>query len=187
MKVRSLFDALSGTPSTSFFDKLNEIRFLEGRGSSAHAEIDPIPTPSRPCAPRLLRPRGDRPDVEDENDRLREAPPPTRRSTRQHLGSWAHHAGSSAHAEIDPCWRGCSAPARRLLRPRGDRPASQNANFTVPQAPPPTRRSTLGCTTHGPSCPGSSAHAEIDPPCRMSSATSCWLLRPRGDRPDEAP
>ena len=41
MKVLYLFGAPSGARSKVFFDKMNDISFLDGRGSSAHAEIDP--------------------------------------------------------------------------------------------------------------------------------------------------
>ncbi|GEM_PF-1164975 len=114
----------------------------------------------------------------------RVAPPPARRSTHASIfdGSWDD--GSSARAEIDPSSGGSSSSARRLLRPRGDRPDSDNSKFRTSRAPPPARRSTFVQTVDSGTSRGSSARAEIDPGTTATGPAPARLLRPRGDRPN---
>ncbi len=72
------------------------------RGSSARAEIDPVSYPPEAAAPRLLRPRGDRPGSALSFVAAGAAPPPAWRSTPIDWGRLPQTVGSSARAEIDP-------------------------------------------------------------------------------------
>ena len=131
-------------------------------GSSAHAEIDPLPDTRERHLNWLLRPRGDRPRRGRCRYSACAAPPPTRRSTR-YLSSFfdllqappptrrsTHLSrvdrtdvfGSSAHAEIDPGDGSANSADKGLLRPRGDRPTVVVFLVSFVRAPPPTRRST---------------------------------------------
>ena len=107
----------------------------------------------------------------------------TRRSTLGDEHARLAAIGSSAHAEIDPHTDPFRLRSDRLLRPRGDRPLLDRDPRSAIQAPPPTRRSTLGTRQHVRAGGGSSAHAEIDPPQARTGRPRGWLLRPRGDRP----
>ena len=152
-------------------------------GFSAHAEIDPpCPALSKGLA-RLLRPRGDRPQLCMFRDALGLASPPTRRSTPLPTGSQTRSRGFSAHAEIDPTPLDQEAMRSRLLRPRGDRPVSHDGMVTGFGASPPTRRSTRRRRQAIRRRRGFSAHAEIDPCLKKRIVSPSWLLRPRGDRP----
>ena len=141
-------------------------------GSSALAEIDP-----RPCSPsrrrgRLLRARGDRPSTTLPSSNRGEAPPRSRRSTRDAVPMSARDSGSSALAEIDPSAPGHGCARGRLLRARGDRPVGQGGQYSATKAPPRSRRSTRDGLVQRHRAAGSSALAEIDPsaeifpPCR---------------------
>ena len=92
-------------------------------GFSAHAEIDPMPGNDAGVDARLLRPRGDRPDLLVLTRYAGMASPPTRRSPRFEIITDFCLSGFSAHAEIDPPLMPVLASIVGLLRPRGDRPA----------------------------------------------------------------
>src|SRR5262249_41099707 len=114
-------------------------------GSSAHAEIDPIPAPY--CWPvmRFLRPRGDRPSLTRAMHFPVAVPPPTRRSTPPRSRGRLPAGGSSAHAEIDPRISAAIPSNAWFLRPRGDRPKAYIPAHVTQLVPPPTRRSTQEC------------------------------------------
>ncbi len=153
------------------------------RGSSAHAEIDPLFKRRRTRFCWLLRPRGDRPPLLSATAYASAAPPPTRRSTCVQARCGPHSRGSSAHAEIDLLLSDLQANIFGLLRPRGDRPPVVERSGQAVWAPPPTRRSTLSRLENPQGSTGSSAHAEIDPGGRYCRPPWSGLLRPRGDRP----
>ncbi len=132
------------------------------RGSSAHAEINPVPRATERARERLLRPRGDQPFSDEGALRRQRAPPPTRRSTVNQIGIPRRVAGSSAHAEINPRRPRSACAARRLLRPRGDQPRRSAGAARDHAAPPPTRRSTVRQARGHLGRDGSSAHAEIN-------------------------
>ena len=114
---------------------------------------------------------------------VKEAPPHTRGSTHRASGRAVRHAGSPAHAGIDPEYASASARARRLPRTRGDRPGIDSADVTAPKAPPHTRGSTLHGRRAAHEARGSPAHAGIDPTPVRRRSTVARLPRTRGDRP----
>src|SRR5262249_56593205 len=110
-------------------------------GSSAHAEIDPIPAPY--CWPvmRFLRPRGDRPSLTRAMHFPVAVPPPTRRSTLPRSRGRLPAGGSSAHAEIDPRISPAVPANHWFLRPRRDPPPASHHCPPPPPVPPPTPES----------------------------------------------
>ena len=134
---------------------------------------------------RLLRARGDRPRWTVRLRRRGQAPPRSRRSTREREARARRREGSSALAEIDPT-AGCHRRGRAgLLRARGDRPSSANLRAASGVAPPRSRRSTLRDLDAMEPADGSSALAEIDPVVGRRARERDRLLRARGDRPGQ--
>ena len=175
----------AASPPTRRSTRAGACRWTVRRGFSAHAEIDPFARPFEPAKSWLLRPRGDRPTLLCATTSRRVASPPTRRSTLQAGQRRRRIHGFSAHAEIDPRHRAVRYGCRGLLRPRGDRPATERGNALSGLASPPTRRSTRCFSCLRDFHPGFSAHAEIDPTGRERTRSPAGLLRPRGDRPAE--
>ncbi len=137
-------------------------------------------------AVRLLRARGDRPLATLTAERLQRpmvAAPRTRRSTPILIMDGGGLRGCSAHAEIDLDRKAHPHGNGGLLRARGDRPFADQLPVIVDVAAPRTRRSTPGIAVGRRHERGCSAHAEIDPSCRATSAAPSGLLRARGDRP----
>ena len=176
-------DARSAPPPTRGSTRVNHIHIGEGRGSPAHAGIDPCSTRSARAMRWLPRPRGDRPGKRSRVEFTHQAPPPTRGSTLAGVGAAGHAHGSPAHAGIDPPRRPSRAAPSRLPRPRGDRPAIDRLTGLSMEAPPPTRGSTLRENWIKEFKKGSPAHAGIDPRSNTRSERCLWLPRPRGDRP----
>ena len=154
-------------------------------GSSALAEIDPSSSTARATRGGLLRARGDRPVRPRPVRGARSAPPRSRRSTPSAVTSRRAERGSSALAEIDPWLVMAGRGFGRLLRARGDRPLATIALIVAALAPPRSRRSTHDLLPDERLLHGSSALAEIDPPCARASRRRPWLLRARGDRPSQ--
>ncbi len=106
------------------------------RGSTRAARLDEVPADVSPApagidparasiatGPACLpRPRGDRPPTTQRASRLAESTPPPRGSTLASHWSTSAREVSPAPAGIDPCPRRGWSGARRLPRPRGDRP-----------------------------------------------------------------
>ena len=97
-------------------------RRRRGRGSPAHAGIDPTPRWTPRAASRLPRTRGDRPTSVELVAARVVAPPHTRGSTLWRDRLAREPRGSPAHAGIDPTQAPTRAHATRLPRTRGDRP-----------------------------------------------------------------
>ncbi len=93
-----------------------------GRGSPAHAGIDPAPRRTAPKGAWLPRTRGDRPRVIPARGGTGGAPPHTRGSTRGDALGAPADPGSPAHAGIDPSRSPPARGACGLPRTRGDRP-----------------------------------------------------------------
>ena len=153
------------------------------RGSPAHAGIDPARAIRRRRSGWLPRPRGDRPRQGVAGPDGGEAPPPTRGSTRVGNPRRRRLRGSPAHAGIDPTTGSSSSTARRLPRPRGDRPHGTEGAAAPIAAPPPTRGSTRPRRDRKSCGGGSPAHAGIDLAWAAFMACFAGLPRPRGDRP----
>ena len=152
-------------------------------GSPAHAGIDPMCPLYPNTRPWLPRPRGDRPRTRRIARSAISAPPPTRGSTPHRLARLRLGSGSPAHAGIDPTRAAITTAARRLPRPRGDRPVDHLTPAASDAAPPPTRGSTPLRGELGPGVVGSPAHAGIDPSSVPRERPLRGLPRPRGDRP----
>ena len=135
-------------------------------GSSACAEIDPNSSAPTAAPVRLLRLRGDRPELRSRPLARTAAPPPARRSTPLARRVRRHAMGSSACAEIDPRGEFDSQETAWLLRLRGDRPVAEGEWAALADAPPPARRSTHYRPQHGDLGRGSSACAERRHPFR---------------------
>ncbi len=152
-------------------------------GSSAHAEMRPggraVPEPIH----GLLRPRGDAPRSHRSKPRRPSAPPPTRRCARRAAVDAVGELGSSAHAEMRPTPPTGQGARCRLLRPRGDAPASHDVRDDVRRAPPPTRRCAPCVIAVERAMTGSSAHAEMRRRASPARTSPRRLLRPRGDAP----
>ena len=152
-------------------------------GSSARAEIDPLPANGEGGGGGLLRASGDRPRpvilIRDPFP----APPRERRSTPHREHRDPPPRGSSARAEIDPGRASTTGRRGGLLRASGDRPRSALARWMMRRAPPRERRSTRPGCCGGAPLPGSSARAEIDPGLSRMCRTRWRLLRASGDRP----
>ena len=136
----------------------------EPLGSSAHAEMRPWISNRKPIGRWLLRPRGDAPRGRRFQRMARRAPPPTRRCARSDNRRHLVHRGSSAHAEMRPQMSSRTIRGFRLLRPRGDAPATASSCARPEWAPPPTRRCAPSSGARPARPPGSSAHAEMRPP-----------------------
>ena len=132
-------------------------------GSPAHAGMDPKPATHGRSRSRLPRTRGDGPSVHDPRLLALAAPRHTRGWTRYGRRVRRRHAGSPAHAGMDPSVPGRCAGSPRLPRTRGDGPDVSGQDLGAIQAPPHTRGWTLhrGRRIDGP--PGSPAHAGMDP------------------------
>ncbi len=155
----------------------------EPLGSSAHAEMRPWISNRKPIGRWLLRPRGDAPRGRRFQRMARRAPPPTRRCARSDDRRHLVHRGSSAHAEMRPQMSSRTIRGFRLLRPRGDAPATASSCARPEWAPPPTRRCAPSSGARPARPPGSSAHAEMRLRPRASRTRTSRLLRPRGDAP----
>ena len=153
----------------------------DGRGSPAHAGMDPVINTRSPFSVRLPRPRGDGPGGRHNCARSDKAPPPTRGWTGAPRHERIRVPGSPAHAGMDRSRRASRAGAGGLPRPRGDGPDADPSNGCPEVAPPPTRGWTRRDRGLGVSAPGSPAHAGMDRRRRLSRETIRRLPRPRGD------
>ncbi len=110
-----------------------------GRGSPAHAGMDPPPDRAPGHPRRLPRSRGDGPQWATVNQTGLPAPPLTRGWTRRRPCSLQARSGSPAHAGMDPSQAVQFASSIRLPRSRGDGPAWPPPSRLQPLAPPLTR------------------------------------------------
>ncbi len=115
---------------------------IVGRGSPAHAGIDPYRDAMAARGAWLPRTRGDRPPCAPCWTWRIMAPPHTRGSTPDSGTPCRRWRGSPAHAGIDLCFRSPAARCSRLPRTRGDRPYLRWPYFYDRWAPPHTRGST---------------------------------------------
>ncbi len=152
-------------------------------GCSARAEMRPGRWCARASSSRLLRPRGDAPQLDVRAGRRRGAAPPARRCAHHHHPGRLTAHGCSARAEMRPTTRSASTAGSRLLRPRGDAPQSQATSRSRTAAAPPARRCALPTLRSRGPVVGCSARAEMRPRCARRSWWRRWLLRPRGDAP----
>ncbi len=175
--------SVTAPPHTRGWTRLDRRTSHSGRGSPAHAGMDPS-AGSRPApGARLPRTRGDGPYTVQGPVAADLAPPHTR--------GWTHHtgvhrcgrSGSPAHAGMDP-WRSSSVRRfTRLPRTRGDGPrALREARYHV-KAPPHTRGWTPRRRAHPCSEGGSPAHAGMDPDHLVGFRDRSRLPRTRGDGP----
>ncbi len=153
------------------------------RGSSAHAEMHRLFHAHHVARYRFLRPRGDAPRPGSGWIPKLGVPPPTRRCTDSSTNAISGRLGSSAHAEMHPCWRTVAAAGSRFLRPRGDAPQVILVSIPGLEVPPPTRRCTSDLIPPGLRLDGSSAHAEMHPGSSRRLRGFDGFLRPRGDAP----
>ena len=154
-----------------------------GKGSPAHAGMDPRPMLTCDLSPRLPRTRGDGPFWLWATSSAPGAPPHTRGWTRQKPRILPRQCGSPAHAGMDPrCLRRIDRQ-RRLPRTRGDGPGICSIAPPMASAPPHTRGWTLHLIGHTVQIDGSPAHAGMDPLVNGASTIIFWLPRTRGDGP----
>ncbi len=151
--------------------------------SPAHAGIDRAQHVPAGIASSLPRPRGDRPLEQLRSHLLSGSPPPTRGSTIEQPVEQDRGLVSPAHAGIDRSTRSAQTAARRLPRPRGDRPIGATHPPPPTQSPPPTRGSTVAFSRPCADRDVSPAHAGIDRPMSSRPRRPMRLPRPRGDRP----
>ncbi len=132
---------------------------------------------------RLPRSRGDGPARSRFAGPPRPAPPLTRGWTLTAEVQPGLHAGSPAHAGMDPRRFLRRSHRPRLPRSRGDGPDVYQSTASAATAPPLTR----GWTPHGSAIfhtfHGSPAHAGMDRSARLPSSPARWLPRSRGDGP----
>ena len=155
-----------------------------GIGSSAPAEMDLSRRAGRRSRAGLLRARGDGPSKLRSARSQNSAPPRPRRWTFIGWTGRARSSGSSAPAEMDPASRRRASSTSRLLRARGDGPASPVSVSTPTSAPPRPRRWTLLPSSEYSTLAGSSAPAEMDPSSPNAASTRRGILRARGDGPE---
>ncbi len=154
-----------------------------GRGSPAHAGMDPRSSSTGRHETRLPRSRGDGPWRAQAGGVVVRAPPLTRGWT--HLAQLAELAirGSPAHAGMDPAKQWSRLHLDGLPRSRGDGPTASSYAFGGVSAPPLTRGWTLHGLHGARVLAGSPAHAGMDPASAACSLSSARLPRSRGDGP----
>ncbi len=152
-------------------------------GCSARAEMRPSGRRARRSTSWLLRPRGDAPFIEALRKRFALAAPPARRCARAVRAAYAPADGCSARAEMRPHPIHRPQGTSRLLRPRGDAPASAPVTARLTSAAPPARRCARSAVVRHADVEGCSARAEMRRTPRRRCGDSSGLLRPRGDAP----
>ena len=135
----------------------------DSMGSPAYAGMDPTPERLDYLSRRLPRLRGDGPGNHDTNDKLIQAPPPTRGWTLSASPRIGWEWGSPAYAGMDPHARFGRSSLARLPRLRGDGPAGAATKGVQDAAPPPTRGWTRGDVFRRGIGRGSPAYAGMDP------------------------
>ena len=181
-EFRGMWDNLA-PPPTRRCARTRHPRRTRQPGSSAHAEMRPIPRRGTSARTWLLRPRGDAPYYKYTRADANRAPPPTRRCALRRVRHEVGQLGSSAHAEMRRSTGSRRTRWPRLLRPRGDAPHEERRGSDRDSAPPPTRRCALSLSARRARRGGSSAHAEMRPKTASPGRGADWLLRPRGDAP----
>jgi hypothetical protein len=137
--------------------------FARGRGSPAHAGMDPRAIDWQKAVCWLPRTRGDGPPRRRLPPCSWQAPPHTRGWTLCANLRHAVRRGSPAHAGMDP-WPARLQFARdRLPRTRGDGPRPKFIDGVTTEAPPHTRGWTSRRPPTSGQAPGSPAHAGMDP------------------------
>ena len=97
----SMFARSGAPPHTRGSTRVVLLRHPGGRGSPAHAGIDPTPSKRGKSRRRLPRTRGDRPTSGSAFPASTQAPPHTRGSTLRAVAGRVRAGGSPAHAGID--------------------------------------------------------------------------------------
>ena len=150
-------------PHTRGWTLIGKFKADDGRGSPAHAGMDPTLALSSSTVNRLPRTRGDGPVPPRGDVGVVGAPPHTRGWTRQFGDAGRNAAGSPAHAGMDPARAAWCGLIARLPRTRGDGPRPRTRPRPVARAPPHTRGWTRDFLGLDGIAHGSPAHAGMDP------------------------